>query len=471
MKTYLFAVLLFLGFYTLQAQQKVTVKMPVSDTSKYVTLAHYHGYKQFLKVDSAKVKDGVLHFESKETPWKGGVYLVVTSPSKFYDFLITGTEKDIYMEFDTADYTSTVKFKNSPENEYLFGYRNHLNGVSKSATELQEQLKTETDPAKVNAIRTKLGGLQKEVNADLRKRAAAKPEYFASKIMLANLEPELPETPPLLANGKPDSTYFYRTYKKHFFDHLDFGDERMIRTPFLESKLEKYFKNLVYQRTDSLKKETDYVLGLAAKNNDVYRYALWYLTNKYENTDIVGLDGTVVHLYENHYLKKGDWLDSTQRARFVERLAIMKPIETGKVMPALTLKDSEGKVYNLSDVKAKYTIVYFYSPTCGHCKDHAPALVKFQDENRSKGIEVWNISSDPERDLKEMNNFIKTYDTGRMANLYDPDRRYDFRSRYDVYSTPTLYILDDKKQIIAKRIPIEDLNGYLEHYEKNIKGK
>jgi peroxiredoxin len=469
MKKSIFSVLLFFVILNLQAQQSVTVKMPVADTSKYVTLAHYHGYKQFLKVDSAKVKDGLLHFKSNDNTWKSGVYLVVTSPSKFYDFLLSGNEKDIYMEFDTSDYTSTVKFRNSPENEYLFGYRRHLNEVSKSAVSLQEQLKTETDPAKVNAARTKLGGLQKEVNADLKKRAAAQPSYFASKVMLANLEPELPDTPPILANGRPDSTFFYRTYKKHFFDNLDFGDDRMIRTPFLESKLEKYFTNLVYQRTDSLKKETDYVLRLASKNKDVYRYALWYLTNKYENTDVVGLDGTVVHLYENHYLKNGDWLDSTQRARFVERLAIMKPIETGKVMPPLTLKDAAGKAHNLYDVKAKYTIVYFYSPTCGHCKDSAPALVKFQDENRSKGIEVWNISSDPERDLNEMNNFIKTYDTGRMANLYDADRRYDFRNRYDVYSTPTLYILDDKKRILAKRIPVEDINKYLEHYENGLK--
>lgn len=470
MKNTVSALFLFLGFFSAFGQQKVTVKMQVSDTSKYVQLAHYHGYKQFFKVDSAKVNaKGLLEFTNKSEPWKGGVYLVVLSPSKFYDFVLSGKENDIYMEFDTTDYTSSVKFKNSPENEHLFSYRKHLVKVSEEGSKLQEALKTEKDPVKVAEMRKKLGGLQKGVNDDLKKRAAAKPELFSSKIMTANLEPELPETPPILPNGRPDSTFFYRTYKKHYFDHLDFSDERMIKTPFLETKLEKYFNTLVYQRTDTLKKETSYILEKSRKNKDVYRYVLWYLTNKYENSNVVGLDGTVIHLYENFYLKDADWLDDEQRGKFQNRLNIMKPIETGKVMPALILKDTTGKTHDLYNVKAKYTVVYFYSPTCGHCKDHAPELVKFQDENLSKGVRVWNVASDPERNIKEMKGFIKSYDTGRLENLYDPDKQYDFFNRYDVYSTPTLYILDENKRIIAKRVPVEDIGGFIDHYEKNIK--
>jgi len=473
MRRIFFLLFLLSGIFTVQGQQKLTVKMQVPDTGKYVQLAHYFGYKQFQKVDSAKVdQDGVLKFSSGPEGWKGGVYLVVISPSKFYDLVISGKENDIYMELDTADYVNSVKFRNSEENELLFGYRKFLNQKMKQGESLQAQLRTEQDPARGAAIRKELDALQKEVNGELKKRADSRPDLFASRILTANLEPELPQQAPLLANGRPDSTFMYREYKRKYFDHLDFSDERMIRTPFLESKVERYFKNLVYQRTDTLKKETSYVLGLAKKNKDVYRYVLWYLTNKYENTDVVGLDGVVIHLYENHYLKDADWLDSTSRAKFVERLSIMKPLETGKVMPALVLKDTQGKSHNLYDVKAKYTIVYFYSPTCGHCKDHAPELVKYQDEHRDKGIVVWNVSADVERNFEEMKNFITTYDMGRMANLHDPDRKYDFFYRYDVYSTPTLYILDEQKRILVRRgIPIEDVDGFLEHYEKNVLGK
>ena len=445
--------------------------MPVNPTQN-VLLAHYYGYKQFIKVDSAKVdENGLLTFENKDNNWKGGIYLIVTSSSKYYDFIYSGNENNITITFDTTDYINTVKFENSPENDYLFSYRKFLDKESKKAAGLQEKLKTESDLAKITEIRNTLNGLQKEIDKDIRNRAAQKPEFFASKIMLANLEPELPDQPPLLPNGRPDSTYFFRTYKAHFFDHLDFSDERLIRTPFLESKVEKYFNNLVYQRTDSLKKDLDFVLNKASQDKDVYRYVLWYVTNKYENTDIVGLDGVVVHLYKNHYLKNGDWLDDSQRKRFTERLATIEPLETGKVMPQLILKDLEGKTHNLNEVKANFTLVYFYSPTCGHCKDAAPSLVKYQNENLDKGIVVWNVASDPARDENEIRKFIKDYKMEGIMNLYDPDHQYDFYYAFDVYSTPTLYILDEQKRIIGKRIPIEEINGYIDYYEKNMKGR
>jgi thiol-disulfide isomerase/thioredoxin len=450
------------------AQQKLSVKMPVPAGNPYLTLAHYFGYKQLTKIDSVQVgTDGLYTFTSGPDGWKGGLYMVMINPSKYFDLVISGKEKDIYMEFDTTDYVGTVKFQNSPENALMFGYRKFLTQKMKSGEVLQARMKEENNPSKLATLQKELEGMQKEVNAELKRLSSGSGDMFAAKLLKANIEPEIPQQIPLLPNGKKDSTYPYRVYKGQFFKNLDFSDDRMIRTPFLESKMERYFTTLVYQKTDSLKKEMDAVLNLASGNKDVYRYALWYLTNKYENTDVVGLDGVLVHLYENHYLKNGDWLDSASRARFEERLAIMKPLETGKVLPALVLKDTEGKVRDLAAQKAKYTIVNFYSPTCGHCKDSAPGLVKFQDDHLKEGIVVWNVATDPERDLEEMKNFVKDYDAGRLVNVYDPERKYDFFTRYDVYSTPTVYILDEKKRIIGRRIPIEEIMGFIQHYEKN----
>lgn len=447
----------------------IKVKINGVEEGKNVYLAHYFGYNQYIKVDSTKPVKGILNFKGTE-PLKGGIYLIVLNPNKYYDILISGKETEFEMEADTSDFVKTVKFTNSKENEMLFGYRKYLESKSEEAMAIQKAAQAQKDPTATEKVREKMQALQNEVSEGMKKMAAEFEGTFAGKIIKANLEPDIPKEAPMLANGKRDSTFLFNAYKNKFFDNIDFSDERMLRTPFLQSKIEKYFKDLVYQVTDSVNLDADKVIKLSKANKDVHRYVLYLITNKYENTEIVGLDGVFLHLAENHYLQKDvTWLDSTQRAKFKERVTILKPIETGKVMPTLILSDTLGVEKNLKDIKAKYTIVYFYSPDCGHCKDHAPELVKFYDENKAKGIEVLNVAID--YDLDKIKNFVKTYKTGNMPNLWDSKNRYYFRTNFDIYSTPTSFILDENKRIIGKRVPIEEYTKFIEFHVRQLEAK
>jgi peroxiredoxin len=433
---------------------------------KTIYLAYYYGNSQYLKMDSAVAKNNFVEFKGKEE-LKGGIYLIVVNSGKFYDIIVSGTEKNFSLEADTADFVKSVKFTNSPENDLIFNYRKFLAQKSEQAAEYQKVFKDKKDDKEaVKAAGEKLMGLQTEVNAYIKNVSNNNPTMFAAKVIKANVEPEVPSEDPILPNGKRDSLFRFNMYKRKFFDNIDFSDERILRTPFLQSKVDKYFKDLVYQVTDSINVDADKILKLAKKNKEVYRYVLWSISNKYETTDIVGLDGVFIHLAEDYYLKDGDWLDSAQRAKFKERVEILKPIQTGKVMPNFILQDTTGRVRTVFDTKAKYTVVYFYSPDCGHCRDHAPDLVKFYDENKPKGIEVYNISID--HDLKKTADFVKTYKTGKMINLWDAKTYYDFRKKYDIYSTPTSYILDSQKRIIGRRIPIEEINKFIEFHEKKV---
>ena len=461
---FLFSILTsFSAFAQDKPAYNITVKMNGVEPNKLVYLAHYFGYDQYLKVDSTKAENGILTFKGKE-PLKGGIYLIVLSAAKYYDFVVSGDEKDISMEADTTDFVKTVKFKGSKENEILFNYRKFLSDKSEEAMALQKMMQLQKDPVSTEMNRTKMKSLQDEVTNYMKQTVKDHGSTLAGKIIKANMEPELPKEAPKLANGRSDSTYLFNLYKKKYFENIDFTDERMLRTPFIQSKVEKYFKDLVYQMTDSVNVDADKVLALAKKNPEVYRYVLYKITNKYENTDIVGLDGVFIHLAKDYYLKDATWLDSTQRAKFQERVNILEPIMTNKIMPNLILADSLGVEQNLLNVKSKYTIVYFYSPDCGHCKDHAPALVKYNEENKDKGITILNVMVD--YDLEKMKKFVNTYKTGKMRNLWDSKGRYVFRNRYDIYSTPTSYILDSEKRILGKRIPIEEFNKFIEFHEK-----
>ncbi len=440
----------------------IKVKMKGVSEGKTCHLAHFFGYNQYIKVDSAKVENGELAFQGKD-PLKGGIYLIVLSPSKYYDFAINGQEQFMEIEGDTTDFVGTVKFKGSKENELLFGYRKFLQDKSKEAEAINMMAKLKNDPISQEMNRKKVEGIQKEVDTYMKNMVKNNEGSFAAKVIKANIEPEMPTELPKKANGRPDSTYLFNYYKGHFFDNIDFADERLLRSPFLHSRMERYFKDLVYQTADSVNNDADRVLKLSKKNNEVYRFALWWVTNKYENNEIVGLDGVFIHLAEKYYLKDADWLDSTQRAKFKERVDVLKPLQTGLVFPTLIVADSLGREYNPMQSKTKYTIVYFYDPDCGHCKESAPKLIEFHNKNKEKAT-VYNVSV--AYDTKKMNNFVHSYKTGQLLNLWDSKGRYYFRKNFDVYSTPTNYILDKDKKIIARRIPVEKLEDFINFYER-----
>ncbi|WP_165372096.1 TlpA family protein disulfide reductase [Emticicia agri] len=450
------------GVFAQQPGHSIKVRMKGIQEGKTCHLAHFFGYNQYIKVDSAKVENGLLNFEGKD-PLKGGIYLIVLSPSKYYDFAVDGKEQFMEIESDTTDFVGHVKFKGSKENDLLFAYRKFLQDKSKEAETVSAAAKGKTDAASQEASRKQMEKIQADVETYMKEFTKTHEGTFAAKVIKGNMEPELPKVLPKKANGRPDSTYLFNYYKGHFFDNIDFADDRLLRSPFLHSRVERYFKDLVYQVTDSINRDADKVLKLAKPNQEVYRFVLWQITNKYENNEIVGLDGVFVHLAENYYLKNAPWLDSTQRAKFKERVDILKPLQTGLVFPQLIVSDSLGKEHSPMQSKTKYTIVHFYDPECGHCKDSAPKLMEYYHANKDK-VTIYNVSI--VYDKKKIMNFVNTYKTGELLNLWDAKGRYYFRNNFDVYSTPTNYILDKDKKIIARRIPVEKLQDFITFYER-----
>lgn len=68
--------------------------------------------------------------------------------------------------------------------------------------------------------------------------------------------------------------------------------------------------------------------------------------------------------------------------------------------------------------------------------------------------------------LAKTKEFIKKYNTGNLINVLDLHFRYDFNKNFDIYSTPTVFVLDENKAILGKRIPLEDIMGFITFYKK-----
>jgi hypothetical protein len=67
-----------------------------------------------------------------------------------------------------------------------------------------------------------------------------------------------PTTIPKAKNGRPDSIFQYYYYRDHFFDGIDFKDDRIVRTPFFDDRIKKYFESIILQHPDTVLQEVNY---------------------------------------------------------------------------------------------------------------------------------------------------------------------------------------------------------------------
>jgi thiol-disulfide isomerase/thioredoxin len=142
-----------------------------------------------------------------------------------------------------------------------------------------------------------------------------------------------------------------------------------------------------------------------------------------------------------------------------ERVATLKPTLVGKTMVPPAVSDTLGRPVSLANLKADYTVVYFFDPHCGHCRESAPKLKKFVDDYKGKGVEVVAVAT--AQTPEEWKKFIREFKMGKAINGYDYTAKTNYQKQYDVWTTPTVYILDKNKKILARKLPVEQIEDFI----------
>ena len=434
-----------------------------------VFLAHYFGYNQQVIKDTAQVdaKGNFVFQGDKKLP--EGLYLVSLPKGRYFDLIIGNQE--FSFETDTSNLIKKMKVTGSKENENFFAFQQ---GMSKHFDEMKA-LEAEYKQKKSPALEAQLKKVQAET-MDFQKNWLKNNEnLFAGKLIKASQEPEIPAfNRPV--KTKVDSSalyqYQYNYYKSHFWDQIDLGDDRMMRTPFLQKKLERYFNDLTVQTSDSINKEADFVLSKATAR-DVRRYVIYKISSQYENPKILGTDGAFVHMAEKYYIGEPSLWDTSTVRRMKERVAILKPLLIGKVVPNMYLTDTLGREILLPKIAADYTVLFIYDPECGHCRESAPKLMKAYQSMKTKNVKI--VAASIDRTPSRWKGFIQEFKLQEIINGIDihknpqtgKDEYYtDFKNSFDVYATPVIYILDKDKKIIAKRLPVEQIEDFIDFHKR-----
>ncbi|HMT30597.1 MAG TPA: DUF5106 domain-containing protein [Bacteroidia bacterium] len=455
-----FIVLFFLScFAPAMSQGGYNIKVKVTGVKDSLCyLANYFGDKQYLKDSCLADANGNFSFKGAE-PLPGGIYLIVVTGKKYFE-IIVDKEQNFSVETEMDDFVSKMKIKGSNENTIFYDYLKFIGEKSKEVEPLKAQYEaTKDDKVKSEEIRQKIGAIDSSVIHYKSDFESKNPDMLLSKVFRVTDEIKLPEMP-TKADGTKDSLFMYLYYKQHFFDNVDLTDDRLLRTPVFHPKLEQYFKKLTLQMPDSINKEADNIISRLKPGSEMFKYVVWWVTNAYETSNIMGMDAVFVHMAETYYTKeKAYWVDEAQLFKIQDRAKTLKPILIGTKVKNLVLNDSLGVPHSLYDIKTKFTILYFWDPDCGHCQKVTPKLKELYDKIKGKGVQVYAVCTEVEMD--KWKKYIREKNL-TWINVADPELHNNFRHDFDITSTPQIFLLDNTKTIIAKRIEVETLEEILQ---------
>jgi peroxiredoxin len=445
-------------------KEAYNIKIKINNISNTECYMGYHFAEKQYVSDTLKVdaKGNMIYTGTK--PLDGGIYLVVTPNKKYFEVIIAG-ETEFSLETDTLDFVKHMKVKGSKENEWFYAYLNYMANKSKELEPLNkryEALKSNKDS--VELLRSKMSKIDKEIKDYKVNFMKENPASFLAKIFRTSQDPEVPEAPKL-PNGKKDSTFAYKYFKSHFFDGVDFSDARLLRTPLIYNKYKQYLEKLTYQIPDSIAEACIYIIEKAKANKEVFKYTVVYTTSTYESSKIMGMDAVFVRLVEEYYnTGQAYWADSTLMFKISDRARVLKPLLLGKKAPNLLLYDDKNQLQQLWGVKAKYTVLCFWDPDCSHCKKTVPQLADIYHKSlKAKGFEVFGVCTETEG--AKWHKFIEDNKLD-WINVADLELHNTFRSIYDISSTPVIYILNEKKEIIAKKLGVEQIEEFTDSYIK-----
>ncbi len=436
---------------TMHAQNRTQIDVSIENyQSDTLLLGYYAGPSRFVK-DTVFAPHGKFSFQFDSTVL-GGVYLFVLKPSnEIVEFILPSEDQVFALQFDAQNPVATMQVQGSEQNSRYFEHVRFLQEKRFQIKNIKSMIdSTNTDVT--NAFwQDSLIKVDAIVINKLKRYLNDYPEDIGARLMNANLNMDFPDFV-----GTPEDIQAQRSYyfKKHYFDGSYLDDPQMLRTPFLYGKINTYLEKVVPPIGDSVINAVDFILKEMEPAPFTYEYYLVEFTNNYSASKTIGMDAVFVHLVDN-YLSKGKaaWLSTKQLKELTDRADNLRKVLIGNTVPNLVLQTEDGLRTELNDVLGEYTVLYFFKPDCGHCKKSTPVIAGQVGKLKEMNVNVVTVCSKFGQDVPKCWEYLKTIDgADQMINLVDPAHRSGFMSKYQVTSTPKLFILDKDMRIVSKDV-------------------
>ena len=245
----------------------------------------------------------------------------------------------------------------------------------------------------------------------------------------------------------------------NFFNDVDFNDLSLIPTDVLTNKIFDFLSIQLtsdqsqQQQIMSLILASDNVLNRASVNFEMYKFIFRFLIESFNELKINEVVDYLTRMpySENIECSEEQYNELLSIAEFNSRARIGS---IAKNISGTTIFDESFDLYSIDN---DFTIVYFWSYTCDHCRENIKDLKIFLDENPDFSLVAVSVKGD----LKKIKNLVKK--TKLNGYFYHDGLEWNcpFVDDYAVTATPSFYLLDKEKKIIFKPFDFNELVDFV----------
>lgn len=430
-------------------QTHITGEMsPINNDYKWVILYQLKGANQ-IYISNVDIKEGKFKVDFPENSAKGMYRLTYDIEKEGYvDFLYNN--ENINVTFNPKFPFESLKYSTSEENKLYNEYvvettltRQKLDSLQLSYFQSQLAHQKAALEETYKTVYETYKNQQKYFNEISEGKLA---NHFI-KSSFKYYAPEIIKSP----------QEYLISEKEHYFDYINFNDEELRNSIFLSEKVIDYVFYL--NRSDDeqvqnalYKNAVIEVFQKVGGNNSLrseLSTVLMFTFSQIQNTTLTKL------VLESVYKKlPNEYIDEL----VINEILLNMKLALGEIAPDFSWLEND-KIVKFSELNTteNYVLV-FWSTTCSHCLIEVPQLYEFT--NNTENIKVIAIAlEDNDVDFKintaKFKNWSNVLALGKWQN--------NIAKEYKIISTPTYFVLDKDKRIIAKPEFYKDVKAFFEN--------
>ncbi len=248
------------------------------------------------------------------------------------------------------------------------------------------------------------------------------------------------------------------------FRNLDYIDARLYKSGLFKDAIENHFWLLensgksLENVFEEMKLSIDAMLVKLVTNEKIFNEVTDYLFDLLEKHSLFQASEYLAL----KVLNEGSCTINTDLSNQLETYRAMKK---GNIAPDMIFNPSffanpNKLVTKLSDLKSNYTVVVFGASWCPKCKEELPEIAKLYSKWKAKEVEVIFIA------LEEDEKVFKNFTIGFPFISYSDNKKWESKivKDYYVFSTPTIFLLDHKREIILRPNSVKQMDAWVDWY-------